>query len=312
MLTTEEMMYRSIMVPFSDWQSDRSALELAVSIASRSAARLHIVHIRRGRRSTAALAAEDRALDAAVDWAISELDESVSFRMIPNDRPGIAAHEIAADLRGYARDNTIDLIVMSHRRHSVNRLLFGSVAEQLVNSTKSAFLFVPAGAENIADRGCKFLVPVDESDSSDRTAHEAGMLARLVGGSVILVGVNPPFEPPHGTEFMDLESAERASLHERKTDAFLAGVTRELRAEGTSTESMVLIGDRVNMIRRAARTLHMDVISVPMGDSGLAETAAEATHGMFKPFDSVIFCAGRPMAVHVEDSDAAGLRLHET
>src|SRR5688500_12340363 len=112
-LKAEKHMYRAIMVPLSDWRTDSRAVSAAVQLARRSAARLHIVHVRKGAWTRAAGRAEDQALDAAVGWAGDELNESVSFRMIRSELKGRRGGRTAEELTEYALANDIELTVMT-------------------------------------------------------------------------------------------------------------------------------------------------------------------------------------------------------
>jgi len=286
-------MYRSIMVAFSDWQAERSAMTVAISLARKSAARLHIVHVR-GSRPAAVFAPDDLALDSAVDWAVSELDESVSFRMLPGSAIGLSAIEIAERLSAYAGEHDIELVVMSRRRHSIDQLLFGSVGAEMLKITAATFLFVPSGAPTLWRTGCRILVPVDATLLADEMAHEAAAIARLLSGSVILVGTVQPFEPGAPHAFLDLHAAQQAAHHEREVEACLAGVARELRAEGTDVECIVRFGTPVDVVREAAKSLDIDLVAVPALRALSGEPDHRVAAALFRPFDTAILHPGLP------------------
>jgi len=113
---------------------------------------------------------------------------------------GISA---AGAILDYAAEGNIDLIVMgTHGRRGLRRLLLGSVAEEVVRVAPCPVLTVPEAGE-VSDPGQiqKILVPVDFSEHSRlalRYAHElaSGCGARLHLLHVVDEVVYPEFYPP--------------------------------------------------------------------------------------------------------------------
>ncbi|MBA4141681.1 MAG: universal stress protein [Nitrosospira sp.] len=136
-------MYKKVMVAIDDSEISRGALQEAVQIATAYGARLSIVHAVQGaeddsagsRRRGAAqlleqamsaagnnLAAESRVLEAEADLGISGIPEAIAG----------AVTEWGADL----------LVVGSQGRRGLQRLVIGSVAEQLISEVGISIFLV--------------------------------------------------------------------------------------------------------------------------------------------------------------------------
>ena len=89
---------------------------------------------------------------------------------------GIAAAPVILE---YARDEEVDLVVLAtHGRRGVRRMLMGSVAEEVVRLAARPVLTVrPDGAQEHGEPPRRILVPVDFSDHSDRALAYGGALA---------------------------------------------------------------------------------------------------------------------------------------
>jgi len=247
-------MYRAIMVPLSDWRTDSRAVSAAVQLARRSAARLHIVHVRKGAWTRAAGRAEDQALDAAVGWAGDELNESVSFRMIRSELKGRRGGRTAEELTEYALANDIELTVMTRQRHSVERVLHGSVGERLLGLLDAPILFVPARPRQFRVTKCHVLVPLDGSGAAEIILPEAANLASFTGGSLTLLHVVSP--DPH-------EVADASLARETHAQRYLRGVAERVGAGGIPVDTLTLAGDRVaSVLHDAATAEHTDVIAL--------------------------------------------------
>lgn len=123
---------REVLVPTDFSDEAEGALRAAVEYARRFGARLHVLHV---------LSATDvevtRLLADAAALAGPDLPVTVSSAR------GDPAHEI---LR-YAWQHAIDLIVMgTHGRSGVSRLLLGSVADRVLRGAACPVLAVPSRA----------------------------------------------------------------------------------------------------------------------------------------------------------------------
>jgi nucleotide-binding universal stress UspA family protein len=121
----------------------------------------------------------------------------------------------------YAEKNEIDLIVMgTHGRHGVDRILMGSVAEQVVRRAKCPVLTV-AATESRQRKDGPIVVPVDFSNFTEAAITEATELARAYNSELYLVHVVEPITLPtvYGVDPMpslvpDMESRAAEALVE--------------------------------------------------------------------------------------------------
>lgn len=169
-------MYASILVPLDGSRFAEEGLPLAIALARRSGARLHLVTVR---TPTAALLAglaghhtgtgrraadpEQAYLDSVCDRICDDLGESVSFELL--DPPVVEA------LDSYAVERGVDLIVMTtHGRGGLSRAWLGSVADALVRRSNVPILLRRPGHDQLGERPRPFrhvLVPLDGSRESE-------------------------------------------------------------------------------------------------------------------------------------------------
>lgn len=91
----------------------------------------------------------------------------------------------------YVEDEDIDLVVMStHGRRGVDRMLFGSVTEEVVRKAPCPVFTVRADADVSADRAVRrILVPIDFSDASESAVVHAKEIALTYGAEIDLLHV---------------------------------------------------------------------------------------------------------------------------
>lgn len=139
-----------------------------------------------------------------------------------------------------AREEQCDLIVMgTHGRSGVNRLLLGSVAEGVARRTQVPVLLVRAGIMGDPlplDDWARMLVLVDGQPSSAQTLRHAAELARVSGAGVALAYVLPDMNltlaslVPFGTGMdidrrqRELETFGREQLDLARREVLAAGV----------------------------------------------------------------------------------------
>jgi nucleotide-binding universal stress UspA family protein len=144
-------MIDNILVPLDGSPLAEQALAAAVLIAGRTAARLHIVHVRTLYRQPGDDAVSDPArayLDEACERVCAEIGESVSFAVLPESEPALllpapSPRTVAELIDGYARAHRIDLVVMAtHGRSGLSRFWFGSVADALLRTCSLPILVI--------------------------------------------------------------------------------------------------------------------------------------------------------------------------
>jgi nucleotide-binding universal stress UspA family protein len=149
---------RKILVPF-DWSaSSRRAFHLGASLAREHDAQLLVLHV---------VPLGAMLYGPAHESYLAHVREELSC-LEASDPPGCPLHLVgegdpALVILRVAREQSCDLIVMgTHGRSGVNRLLLGSVAEEVVRKAPCPVLTVKAAGGEAEDR-CGFAPVGDEA-----------------------------------------------------------------------------------------------------------------------------------------------------
>ncbi|MCB1045112.1 MAG: universal stress protein [Acidobacteria bacterium] len=184
------------------------ALDDAIGLARSYGAELHVLH-------AVVLFADDpynpayhfpdvdRVFHDLRDKAETELSQILKehhaedLAVVRVHQRGVAAGPMILE---YAEKNHIDLIVMStHGRRGLSKVLLGSVTEEVVQLAKCPVLTLnPSCVDANKSTFERILVPVDFSDHSKKAIEVAAGLAARFGASVMLLhvieeAVLPPF-----------------------------------------------------------------------------------------------------------------------
>jgi nucleotide-binding universal stress UspA family protein len=101
--------------------------------------------------------------------------------------------EIAGEILSSSEKMGCDLIVMgTHGRHGINRLLAGSIAETVLRKAPCPVLALRRQAAPWRGEPIRVILhPTDFSDCSEASLHVARLLARDVGARLVLLHVTP-------------------------------------------------------------------------------------------------------------------------
>ena len=101
----------------------------------------------------------------------------------------VEAHAASAAIVQYAEEHTTDLIVMAtHGRSGMSRVVLGSVTEDVIRDAPCPVLTVHSGDHQGADEAIRnILVPVDFSEHGSRALRYAVQLARVYGAEIDLL-----------------------------------------------------------------------------------------------------------------------------
>ena len=133
-------MVQSILTPTDGSDPSYQAIEKAVHIAKPFDATIHAVSVVKSipTRDRLRYDPEDNANEAIAK--AREVVEQEDLTFIGETREGLPSEQIVA----YANDHDIDMIVMgTHGRSGLDRLLIGSVAERTVRTSSTPVLTVP-------------------------------------------------------------------------------------------------------------------------------------------------------------------------
>lgn len=197
-------MLGSILVPLDGSPFGEHALPMAVGLARRAGAELHLVHVH---QMIPPATIEGVAIYDAVDLHHRQDEQAyladVSRRLGEKARVKTALldGDVGTALKDYAATVAADLVVMStHGRGAIGRFWLGSVADKLLHEMQRPVLLVHPG-EGKPDLNREMtirniLVPLDGSDLAEDILAQAKGLAGLFGGALTLLRVVPPVIRP--------------------------------------------------------------------------------------------------------------------
>ncbi len=267
-------MHKVIMAPTDGSENEKAAISVAVKLAQRFDAELHLV------RSEApplvietvprppVLTITDQTL---MDERAARLRKLEAFgsecRALGNIRVVTALEDgpVTSTLGDYATRHNVDLIVMSsHSRGGIKRVTLGSVTDYLIRNTNIPVLVVRpdslpgATPENIFSR---IVVPLDDSELAEQILPEVAALASRFDSKVSLLHVLTPvtysqkeiMQP--GLPWWDADIAT--------ADSYLNGAASSLTDQGlTVNRDVVLSDDIVTAILDYAVRTRADVIAL--------------------------------------------------
>jgi nucleotide-binding universal stress UspA family protein len=227
---------RRVLFPTDFSTCAEGAFMHAAYLAQRTGAQLHVLHVVEGTTDDPGawvqdlrITPEDLAadLDLPVPVAPDPAQTQPSGDAIPIIDAEERAENAAPAILDYAKAHDIDLIVMgTHGRRGVRRLLMGSVAEEVVRLSPCP-VFTVGGHDSATQNWTvhRIMAPVDLSDQSVRTAHHAAALAHAYGAHLDLLYVideamlSVPSFPIVGTPHVAPDEAKRRAQKTLKRHA---------------------------------------------------------------------------------------------
>jgi nucleotide-binding universal stress UspA family protein len=276
-------MLRSILVPVDGSSFGEHALPMAVSLAQKANAVLHLVHVHQAvpPAHVAGVAIMDTLeLHRRQDEQayLSDLTRRVTEGRSVAVETALLEGDVAAALRDHAAAKGVGLMVLStHGRGALSRFWLGSIADQLVReATLPIMLFRPQDGRPELKKEValkKVLLPLDGTELAEAIIEPALALAGLFGAELILARVvQPVIRPayvPEGTTVIGLAHElpeEIAAFQSRLQDeakGYLDGVAARLRGRGAKVESCVVVEEQAAAgLLREAQARHVDLIAM--------------------------------------------------
>jgi nucleotide-binding universal stress UspA family protein len=178
----------------------------------------------------------------------------------------------AAAVAGVAQTRAADLIVMTtHGRGELARMVLGSVADAVVRETRVPLLLIRAGLEIDAwEQGLhRILVPLDGSALAEAALPRVAELARLTNARLTLLQViGPPM--PELTAFEIARLPEDDGELAAEAEAYLRRVAATLHERGLDVDTAVRFGDPAACIAEETALNHHDLVAMSThGRSGI-------------------------------------------
>ncbi len=221
-----------------------NALPHSVQLAKRFDAALHLFHVLVVHDVDPGNAAHPlpnmeelyRALEENAELELQRAVELEDVALRTSQRRGISA---GAGILEYAEEHDVDLIVMAtHGRRGLKRLLLGSVAEEIVRLAPCPVMTIPECHESPPEPAAEsILVPVDFSSHAGVALRYASELATLYGARLHLLHVvdeviypdfYPPILPAGGALTDELRERSVEKLRQLVTDLDLLREPTEL------------------------------------------------------------------------------------
>lgn len=247
-------MYQNVLVPLDGSPLSEEALPLAVSVAKASKAKLILVRavwvlpleeMRSADLEIKAIAEAEKYLDTV---AARVLGQGVEVETCVPFMPAGEGILLEINLRH------ADLVVMStHGRSGLSRLVFGSVAEAIVLHSPVPVLLVRSQHEQqfpaTLSYGMEILTPLDGSLLAETALPYAEELARVFNGTLVLMRIVdlPPqwVDPLVTTPYPTQEVFERL---EADAKTYLETISATMRAKGLKVRTVLVAGIAANCL----------------------------------------------------------------
>jgi nucleotide-binding universal stress UspA family protein len=268
-------MIRSILVPLDGSPFAEHALPLAMTLARRAGASLHLVQVH-----VPVLAIDGATLlDDTLNSTLleRERDYLADVRRRVAEHVNVPVHSslpiggVVDELIDQARQCAADLIVMTtHGRGALSRLWLGSIADEMMRHAPAPVLLLrpPQGAVDFTAEPSfrHMLIPVDGTPEAERVLLPAVELGALLGNQTTLLEVVPPVPilgydlggyAVAGTDVALLEKLDESAR------AYVRRVQDWLEARGYHTDTQVVLNEQpAHAILEEAKVRGCDLIAL--------------------------------------------------
>jgi nucleotide-binding universal stress UspA family protein len=261
------MMSKTIVVPLDGSAFAEAALPMALGLAERLPARVHLVTVEEEMLPVPDVLLEDAARHWAAHY-VSDVTGRIRGQTGVEVENTVRSGPISETIHGVARELDADFVVMStHGRGPFTRVWLGSVADGVVRTSEVPVLLVRPDGQEPPDLGSDvalshLLIPLDGSDVAESALEPALSVGRNWDARYTLLRlVRFPNEAvsaylPDTTKMVEQIVREGTAAAE----AYLAGTVAGLRESDLTVESRVAV---VNSVGRGI-IHHADELGVDM------------------------------------------------
>ena len=271
------------LVPLDGSRLAEVVLPVAASLAARLRAKLTLLAVmERGAPATVhgqrhiTGTAEAEAYLREVARRCAAPGVAIEWHVHPNEEG-----DVAKSIIDHAADLEADLIILcTHGGGGARRVLFGSVAQQVLRGgTRPVLLIRPLEDQPPDDVAGwdlhRLLVPLDGSRASEAALPVARTLARAYGADVFLLRVVPTLATITGerastARLVPTATAVSLDLEEREAKVLLETIATQLRAEGARASVLIRRGEPAQeMLAVALRVSAELIVMATHGRAGL-------------------------------------------
>ena len=262
-------MFKRLIIPLDGSRLSEAVLPTAIYLAQKLGAAITLVHVIERNAPTQIHGEPHLSKPVEAEAYIAE----VQRRIIPSGIP-VEGHvhtgaiaDVARSIADHAREFESDLVMMcTHGRSGLRKLLFGSIAQQVVALKVPVLLVYPEedGSAPIPT-GRPFLVPLDGTQTREEALPVAAALAHACGAPLKLLMVVPTFETLSGAEttsriLLPATTQEMLALAYEDAGKYLEPFIAQFSGEGVNISGEIRRGDAAEIIAEEARDLGVDLI----------------------------------------------------
>jgi nucleotide-binding universal stress UspA family protein len=261
----EAAMMKSILVPLDGSALAERALPHAEAIARAAQARLVLMRVAPER--TVSGIQHDAKRMAAMQEAelyLTTIAERLWAAGLPAEisvASGDVAEEISADA---ARYGAYLIVMATHGRGGLGRVVYGSTAEALAQRSPLPLLLIRAGSatpRTLPFSGHpKVIVPLDGSDLAEEALPVAVSLSMALGGALVLLHAVSPFEEATLPEAVRLDFPQREAERMAQAHTYLHTLVARSATGGCQVHCDVRYGAPAEAIQEAVRDHHAALV----------------------------------------------------
>ena len=266
-------MSKQILLPLDGSRLSERALPYARALARRADARIMLV---RAAHAHTVPGADPSKAQIEVTSRAEHETQAVADRLIADgikSEARIYYDDPVHTILDAAHRHHANLIVMStHGRSGLGRVVYGSVADDVLRHTETPVLLIPPAIDHSwpEQEPLSVLVPLDGSALAEEALGSAELLAEMFGARLhVLRVVESPGYPLYGDGYVYVPFDEDAELISAKQ--YLQDQVERLRAAGLEASAQVAVGNPTALIGAVARDRKVDVVAMAThGRGGLA------------------------------------------
>lgn len=276
--------FKKLLAPVDFSMFSIAGVRYAVSLADKLGATVSLIHVV---EPAPIFGGEESLILARSDAEVMELAERHSNRLAQRlskkgliVRPFVRRGKPFNEISALADADHADLIVLAtHGRTGLKRVLLGSTAERVVRHGPCPVLTVPSqsgrrsGARALRIK--RIVVPIDFSETSVQALPYAAALAHKFGAEIVLVHIIEAFPVPAemGSVPLKLRTEDKNAAQER-----LLQLSREVLPRDLATRTFVKHGQPFREITAMAASLGADMIALTThGYTGLTHVLLGST-----------------------------------
>lgn len=255
-------MFKNIFIPFDGSELAESILPTAYFMAKKFDANLHFFHVLEKDPPKTVHGQPHLQTVIQAKKYLSEIaqyysNEGVTIKFHVHSHPYTGVAESIAD---HAISFGSDLIIMcSHGRSGLKKLLFGSIAQKVIHQSKLPVLTLfPQKNKKTPDFTCnRIQIPLDMDPNHQQCLHLAQEIAGRCGSILLLLQVIPTLISIPGKwrmsgKLLPTTSSKMLDIQVDEAVKFLSEQSKKLSTQGFKIEIAVLRGDPQEVISKAA------------------------------------------------------------